>query len=800
MVATRLPLPRLVDDLFDDLFDRARIGMSLPLLIRGTHGAGKSEQLRRMQLRAADMLVVEGAAVASDSGVPYAALRSLTRSAETAARQLVDASVFHRLWGDGSGDALDAHGGVLTELERFFTRLGELAPTLLAFDDLHHADAASCQAMLHLVRHLRGSPVFMVLTSAHEPLLEPRLAATLERYQRASELEIIELGPLDRAAVRAVVASRLDAEPDPALLDHIVELSKGNAMFVVESVATLDSLGLIVCESGRARLASETPIIPVVSRPRRVIEGVLALGDEAHRLAVVAAWATSVSVSDLPALAASSGLPRAEADLAFDRLVAAGVLETAGDRFQFAVPLVQAALRGELGPARRAALEPIHDSPSLIELIIAEGDTSSASQPQSAIEMYRRALDLQDRASVDDPTLRLKLAHALTFAARHREGAGLAIDLLESPEPDVRVEACELAVAALRSANRHDEAASILDNALGDPAMCSPRLLLARAELSFWCDDLRAARVHLLAARRAGLTELEPVAVALERELDLAAGLPRSTAALDAARSRVGRCLAAAPGAARPPGADGRRRSRAPREPAPFVHRRHRAARHASRPPGMDGVPDRELGRRRAIRTRGSGALRVVRRTAQPDGGRRAGGAARRARVLQPRRQHAPPGRRGAVRAPDHRLGSRPARRAPRRGCHRPSGVRRHHRPLTAGRPGDRHHAAVAVAGTGGGAATRSAAGDHRRTTIARARRRAALTGHARPFAPDLGSRPRRRRVGGTGGRGRPAARAGDRGCDRTRGAGHRRARRGIADRGPPRTRRSSEPSPANAR
>ena len=157
--------------------------------------------------------------------------------------------------------------------------------------------------------------------------------------------------------------------------------------------------------------------MPIVSHPWRVIEGVLALGDEPHRLAVAAAWATSVSLADLPELATSSVSREPSADLAFDRLVAAGVLETAGDRFQFAVPLVQAALRGELGPAaRRAALEPIHDSPSLIELIIAEGDTSSASQPQSAIEMYRRALDLQDRASVDDPTLRLKLAHALTFA------------------------------------------------------------------------------------------------------------------------------------------------------------------------------------------------------------------------------------------------------------------------------------------------------------------------------------------------------------------------------------------------
>ena len=303
--------------------------------------------------------------------------------------------------------------------------------------------------------------------------------------------------------------------------------------------------------------------------------------------------------------------------------------------------------------------------------------------------------------------------------------------------------------------------------------MCSPRLLLARAELSFWCDELRAARVHLLAARRAGLTELEPVAVALERELDLAAGLPTSAAALDAARSPMDRCLAAASGTARPPGAGGRRRSRAPRDRASL-----RSPRRSCRPTRK---PATEHGRRT-----GSGDWADAERSAHE--------------ALAPFESYGEPpnltavgvlgamhAERGSFSRADNTLHLADEARYERLIIDWARALLAVHRGEDAtalrvcadtiarlrqvGRAIDTTLLLPLQAQAAVRRRDQQLAID-RRTTVARARRSAALTGHARPFAPDLGSRPRRRRGGGTGGRGRPAARAGDRGCDRTRAQG----------------------------
>ena len=224
-------LAAAVDDLFDDLFDRAWIGMSLPLLIRGTHGAGKSEQLRRMQLRAADNAGRRG----RRSGPPTRG--PVCRTAEP-----------HPVGGDRR-PATGRRLGVPSALGRRFRRCprrpwwrADRARAILhtsrraganacsQFDDLHHADAASCQAMLHLVRHLFAghlsswcSRVPTNPCSSHGW----RRPSSATSGRRSRDHRARTTRPRRRAG--RVVARRLDAEPDPALLDHIVELSKGNA-------------------------------------------------------------------------------------------------------------------------------------------------------------------------------------------------------------------------------------------------------------------------------------------------------------------------------------------------------------------------------------------------------------------------------------------------------------------------------------------------------------------------------------------------------------------------------------------
>jgi DNA-binding CsgD family transcriptional regulator len=533
------------------LLDRARAGSSLPVLFSGGHGLGKTEQLARLRAAAADMVVVDGAAVATDTGVPYAAMRSLTHSAELAARGVVDASIFRALGSGHSEEATDRLSAreVLNAIEGFFVDLGAIGPTLLTFDDLHHADRESREALLHLVSHLRHTRVIVALASAGEPLIDPHTTAAVERMRRASSIERVDLAPLDARGVQELLAARLGAEPGKGLVQHIIRATAGVPLYVLELADALAWSGALSNRGSTIGLLDSRPVPLAAAARRIVLGGVLALGDDAFQLAVIASACVPVTLDDVEAMAGWAGLTPERGDTAFDLLVAAGVLTRIRERFQFQVPLIEEALFAELGPVRSARLarhreanggplpsvavdaavigdwvDALDDDVTVIDVIVAEGDTRRASEPMSAVEMYRRALELQDRANVDDPYLRLKLGRALLFAARHCEAAEIAGELLESDDCAIRVEASELAVDALRCANRQSEATAVLDVALRDAAVCSPRLLLDRAELSFWCDEMRVARRHLAAARAAGLGSLEIVADALEREIDLAGG------------------------------------------------------------------------------------------------------------------------------------------------------------------------------------------------------------------------------------------------------------------------------------
>ena len=219
--------------------------------------------------------------------------------------------------------------------------------------------------------------------------------------------------------------------------------------------------------------------MPIVSHPWRVIEGVLALGDEPHRLAVAAAWATSVSVSDLPALAASSGLPRAEADLAFDRLVAAGVLELPATDSSSQFRRRQAAPR-RAGPARRAALEPIHDT------VVDRADHRRGRH----VERLTTAVGDRDvQACARPPGSGERRRPDAASQARSRPDVRSASPGGSRPgDRPARVTRAERSSRGLRTGGGGTPIGQPprrggvdLDAALGDPAMCSPRLLLARA-------------------------------------------------------------------------------------------------------------------------------------------------------------------------------------------------------------------------------------------------------------------------------------------------------------------------------
>jgi DNA-binding SARP family transcriptional activator/tetratricopeptide (TPR) repeat protein len=108
-------------------------------------------------------------------------------------------------------------------------RAADIAPLVLALDDLHWADLAAFDLLRHLVEHLGDAPVLFVLATREPDQLTTTLS-TVERIELAG-LDVDELAALvhDRLADRSVrdvrpVVARLHAEAagHPLFADHLL--------------------------------------------------------------------------------------------------------------------------------------------------------------------------------------------------------------------------------------------------------------------------------------------------------------------------------------------------------------------------------------------------------------------------------------------------------------------------------------------------------------------------------------------------------------------------------------------------
>jgi class 3 adenylate cyclase len=160
---------------------------------------------------------------------------------------------------------LGSHNGDLPlEGEAFRNELCELMeawwrqrfgvqPTVLVFDDMHWADAASVKLLLQLLPLAGEMPLvllFALRAERHAPAWQLKLAAD-ERY--AHRYTEIALRPLSDADSNELVSRLLAiAELPGRLRASILEKSSGNPFFIEEVVRTLIDSGVVVCEEREA--------------------------------------------------------------------------------------------------------------------------------------------------------------------------------------------------------------------------------------------------------------------------------------------------------------------------------------------------------------------------------------------------------------------------------------------------------------------------------------------------------------------------------------------------------------------
>jgi tetratricopeptide (TPR) repeat protein len=245
----------------------------------------------------------------------------------------------------------------LAAVSKFFVALSDLQPLVLAIDDVGWADAASLELLETVVRVSRGSGLGVVAAYRDTHLEEnPPLQQLLFSVERERWSTSIVLSPLDREHLGELIGvvfgrPRVSGE----FRDVVFAKTRGNPFYTREILQSLADEGVIfrTAEGWDWKPVSS---IRLPSTVGRTIEGRLnRLDEESLRV---------VRIASLLGLEFPFDLLERVAELDRERLLSA--LEKAGkakillerksaDRrtsYQFAHPLIQEVLEGEVGQAR----------------------------------------------------------------------------------------------------------------------------------------------------------------------------------------------------------------------------------------------------------------------------------------------------------------------------------------------------------------------------------------------------------------------------------------------------------------
>ncbi|MGZ4613088.1 MAG: ATP-binding protein, partial [Kineosporiaceae bacterium] len=428
-----------------EVLAEARTGTGSVVLLAGEAGIGKSRLAGRVADEARDdgVRVVSGRTTEDDAAPPHWPWLQVLAQI-------------------GRDDLLLARAGADPQAERFARQVAVTStlldvPTLVLLEDVHRADPASLQLLVHVAREVSRGPALLVLTFRPDPADHaPGFGTALDEITRAGRLERLDLTGLDLPAVTHL----LGPDPPPAVARRVLEVSDGNPLLVGElarhlaSGGSLDTVPGSVRESVRRRLTTRTPDCVDAVRWGALV------GREFDAALVSRAWARSAALV-LTAL---------------DEAVDAGLLEPPAQpgRYRFVHALIRDAVAGTVGTSERAARH-------------------------RALAEALESLDGAGEESAGE-------------IARHWDAASVLGDQA------IAAAWCERAARVADRRLAWDEAARLFDRALALGGQVDPLVVFDRAVGSararLHCDELATAVDRCLVAARAALVAGRPDLVA----------------------------------------------------------------------------------------------------------------------------------------------------------------------------------------------------------------------------------------------------------------------------------------------
>ncbi len=308
------------------------------VLIEGSPGIGKSSMIDHFLDDLTDVTILRATGEQWEAFVAYGVIDQLMRTAGMSKAKLMGG----RLRSLPAEEPVGVGSRVLEEIEDLEAK----DPVLLVIDDAHWADLDSLRAMLFVARRLVGVRVMIILAQRSEDA--HRLPDGLRKQGAGRTGRTITLSPLPAIEIAHLAATlgvpHLSGRAAARLLAH----TEGNPLYITTLLAELPT----------ERWRTWEPILPapkafavqIVHRldactppARRLVEAAAVLGAGA----TLASTATLAEVTDLVS--------------AIDEAAEVNLLivpdDTSGIRgIAFTHPLVQAAVYGQLGPARLVQL------------------------------------------------------------------------------------------------------------------------------------------------------------------------------------------------------------------------------------------------------------------------------------------------------------------------------------------------------------------------------------------------------------------------------------------------------------
>jgi len=402
-------------------------------------------------------------------------------------------------------------------------------PVLGVLDDAHWTDPATVAMLVHYAATARQSRACLLVTYRPEdaPPSSPLGAALVELRRLGSE---VVLEPLARADVAALAGELGAGELASVDVDALVERTRGNPLFVTETVRLLD---------GRSPRLAELRVPPAITAT--ITERVRRLsGDCRAVLGLASAIGADFAVATL---AAAAGHDVATTLGLLEEAVAAAIAEERGPgRFAFRHPLFRAAVYEQLGATGRVAAHariaavleagaepavlahhlaqsaPLGNAEAAARYAAAAGDAAMGRLAyETASRHYGQALDLAPHA-VDRVEVLLRRADADAAAGRDAAawaGYEAAADLADGRPADLARAALGRSGGAGMEVVPDEPSRTLLRRALAEVDDHTAARLLARLSIVVAASSAPEQRAGLV-AESAALAEAtgDPLALA----------------------------------------------------------------------------------------------------------------------------------------------------------------------------------------------------------------------------------------------------------------------------------------------